>query len=134
MYGQMQEMQAERGIPEDERDAWKEWYDANRGDFNNIKAARLAYAGHKALEAAKNPVRPTNGNGGTPPATRAAAVKQKVNISLRPMGSEETRKTVAQMRGDDFDAQIAALQAEGRHAEARTLQGKLNAGELDLMD
>jgi len=137
LYGEMQEMKATSSIPEAERDDWSQWYATNKGDYNSVKAARLAYEGHKALEASKAPRAPANGSGVKPLAPRAPAPKQRVDISIRPMGSEETRKAVAQMRGDDFDNQLAALQASndpGDRAKARDLQGRMMSGELDLID
>lgn len=135
LHGELQEMRAEASVSESDRDGWKAWYKEHKGDYNSLDAARLGYEGHKALEAAKAP-KPA-ANGARPSASAKPAVRQKVDISLRPMGASETRKAeVAQMKTDDFDDRIAALKAGSAEdrAEARRLEGLLNDGALELVD
>ena len=127
MYGQLQELQADATVEPGERAAWKSWYKDHKADYNSINAAKLAFEGHKAIEAAKNPPKPAeNGTGGKPVGSPRPVKKVDMGgVSLKPLGAEETRTKVTQIRTIDLESQLAELRAEGKYREADNLAARV---------
>ena len=137
IYAKVQDLEADSTVIASDRDAWKAWYKDHKADYNSIDAAKLAFEGHKALEAAKNPPKApaTNGAGGKPAGSTPRLTKRvdMGGVSIKPLDAEQTRAKVTQIKTADLEAQLAELRAEGKYREADNLAARVGV-DLEEVD
>jgi len=127
IYDQVQDLASSADIDDKERrQQWSKFRKEHGHRFADVEACKWAF---ESQHPPKAPAPVTPKPNGTKASVPVVGVRKVVDLSARTLDASAARKVVVM---PDYDAQLAALHAAGDHEGARALQGRYNAGEIEV--